>query len=321
MKFSVMTLLGIVAVSAFASIVQAGTLIPVVPVPQSVETDVRGINDQNIIVGTYYTSDYVAHGFFGTLNGQYTTFDYGGGSTATNAFEINDTGYVTGWAKVPGFQYGHEFIRNPNGTFVTVSRNGAPVDGFMNGVLAKRGKFVGSYWDPANSVLKSYYGRKGKYVKDLTLPFATIWTAARGSNSTESVIVGDFVSTVGQQSGWLLKSGVETTINYPDANAASTLLWDINDSGLATGFWRDASRNFHPFTLDTTTGTFTQMDVPGAVFQQMLGINSAGFIAVDTDVGSFVYCPKSKKKCPGNANAAVIGKSTYVRARRFLGYQ
>ncbi len=54
---------------------------------------------------------------------------------------------------------------------MTIKRNGTPVDGFMNGVLTKKGEFVGSYWDAANSVLKGYYGKKGKYVRDLTLPF------------------------------------------------------------------------------------------------------------------------------------------------------
>jgi hypothetical protein len=315
-------LLAVAGLAAIASTpLQAkATLIPVVPVPGSVETDIHGINDDNIIVGTYFTPDDVAHGFFGTLDGQYTTFDYGNGSTATNAFEINDQGYVTGWAKAPGFQYGYAFIRNPDGSFVTIKRNGTPVDGFMNGVLTKKGEFVGSYWDAANSVLKGYYGKKGKYVRDLTLPFDTIWTAPRGSDDSETVIVGDYQLNENQQSGWLLKGGVVSTINYPDPNAATTLLWDINGKGLATGFWRDASRNFHPFMLDTRTSTFTQVDVHGAVFQQMLGINSAGFIAVDTDVGSFVYCPKARKKCPGNGTEISVKEGVHVAPGQFLNY-
>src|ERR1044071_2471165 len=66
-----------------ASSALGGTLVPVTPFPGATTTIVFGINDDGVIAGSYRDSDGIEHGFFGPLNGTYTRFDYGGGSSGT----------------------------------------------------------------------------------------------------------------------------------------------------------------------------------------------------------------------------------------------
>jgi len=55
---------------------QKGTFIPIVPVPNSASTNVFGINDSNIITGSWLDASGVEHGYVGPLSGtKYKTFD------------------------------------------------------------------------------------------------------------------------------------------------------------------------------------------------------------------------------------------------------
>ena len=112
------------------------------------------------------------------------------------------------------------------------------------------------------------------------------------------VYVGGYFDNASVQHGWLLKDGVATNIDFPDHNEVGTVAWDVNDSGLISGYWKDTAQNFRGFFRDMKSGKFTEITVPGANYVRLLGMNKAGFIAVDSNNGEFIYCPKSKSKCP-----------------------
>ena len=58
------------------SAAQAGTYIPVPMVPGAMSEIVFGINDSNVVAGSYRDSANVEHAFFGPLDGSnWTTFD------------------------------------------------------------------------------------------------------------------------------------------------------------------------------------------------------------------------------------------------------
>src|SRR3569833_565403 len=108
---------------AVCSKANAAVYVPVIPVAgaQSGSTVVLGINDNNIIAGSYLTSDGVRHGFFGTLDGNYTTFD--AGVTSTDARGIGNDGSITGDADdAQGNIY--PFERLPNGTVKAITFHG-----------------------------------------------------------------------------------------------------------------------------------------------------------------------------------------------------
>jgi uncharacterized membrane protein len=109
--------------------------------------------------------------------------------------------------------------------------------------------------------------------------------------------------------GFVLSGRNLTVVNYPDARATGTVLNGINDKGKVAGQWIDSKGNEHSFLFDTATGIFTDIKVKGASTVRAWAINSAGAIAVSTDIGSFIWCERATQ-CPGGG--ADIDAPTHV---------
>ena len=97
---------------AAASQANAATLVTVTPPDGAAATTVFGINNHGVIAGSYVDANGVEHGFFGPLNGTYTTFDLGGTATGTEPRALNDGGDITGFGADPSFTVGTEFLRS-----------------------------------------------------------------------------------------------------------------------------------------------------------------------------------------------------------------
>lgn len=80
MKTRFVTAAATAGVFALLSTTHAGVLVPLPKVPGSDNTYAIAINNNNVIAGRYVTADGLNHGFFGTLDGNYTTFDAPGTS-------------------------------------------------------------------------------------------------------------------------------------------------------------------------------------------------------------------------------------------------
>lgn len=313
------TLAAMAAIAALALPASAGTLIPVVPFPGSTSTSVLGINDSNTIVGAYLDANGAEHGFVGSLDGTYTAIDYTTHAVdGTEPRGINNDGWVAGYALAgnEGLLFGYEFVRKPDGTMITIKKDGVALDGIAQGIT-KGELSVGDHWDTVNFIRYGYYAKKGKYKEDLTLPFGTTRTAPRAINSAGTV--AGFFSLSGMHA-FLLKNGVASQIDYPDDRAVATLFEGINDKGLVSGGWQDADGNSFAFLYDSNASTFTPFTVDGASSVQLWGANKAGLIPVDTETGAFIYCPKKPNKCPGNGTQISLGAPIHVPAGRFLRY-
>lgn len=266
---------------------KGAVLIPVAPIPGSTFMVVYDINDSNVIAGYYQSADGIQHGFFGPLNGAYETFDIG--DSYTNPRSINNAGFITGIADQG--RHSIQFERHPDGGIDIIAKRGKPIrDQIVQGINAK-GVFVGNYSFP----IRAYYGKNGAYRNEFTLP--------DGSSDPEPRGINDSGAVAGHSSGdgFLLKDGVETLIDYPDADAASTLLQDINNRGTIVGYWTDKDFTAdHAFRFDAKSGAFVLIRIPHATTSAALGVNSAGLVTVGSDAGVFIYCPHSRKsgKCP-----------------------
>jgi len=284
----------------------AATLIPVAPVSGSVETDVYGINDDNILVGTYFTEDSAEHGFFGTSDGSYTTFDVGDAGTQGRA--INNIGTITGFANANGRVHCNfkEFERDADGSVKMLSHDHHALKGIVQGINDK-GFYVGEDCQSDGSI-QGYEGKAGKYKSQITLPFDAVWVGPRGLNRNGD-IVGFYFDSEGVAHGFAIQQGVATSVDYPDGSVLDTYFEGINDKGMIAGVWDDADGNNHGFAFDSATDTFTEIDVPDATFVQATGVNRAGLISVLSDVGSFIYCPLARRKCPGGGGAVVTNRN------------
>lgn len=279
------------------------TYIPVVPPAGAASTVAWGINDHNVIAGSFTDSSGVEHGFYGPLDGSnYTTFDFSGtGVTGTEPRAISNDGSITGFAKGSPFIVGQEFFRAPDGTISVIGKKHYPAfDGVVQGIN-DAGTFVGDYYSKTG-IRVGYKAKHGEYRNRLTIPnhADVISTNPRGKNNV-GVFTGSFTDTAGGQHGWTLDhDGNFNVLDYPDAGTQYTAPEGINDSGQVSGLWADSSGNRHGFVVDTATDTWTRVDPgDGSTFQQGWGINNAGLIALNTSNGvSFIYCPLAQQDCP-----------------------
>lgn len=281
-----------------------GTLIPVPQVRGSVGTQVFGINDNNVVVGSYFTSDNVEHGFFGTLDGQYTTFDIGSGLN-TEPRGINNTGVVMGITYPSGGStLPWEMQPNFATSYITL-KHGAPMGQGTDGGINADGVFAASGYDQNLQKFYGFVGKKAHMTKALSVPGAA-QTRPRGIDDAGDV-VGFYYNDQGPPHGFLMQGGVATTIDYPTA-VNGTYLYGINSSGVMVGFWSDANNTPYPFVYDPSSGKFiplAEKNVDGGKIGQAFGVNNAGFVAVNFFAadGPFIYCPKKPSKCPSSAAA------------------
>ena len=296
------------AVAWLISEAKAGTLIPVPSVPGSTATVIRGINDSNTITGSYTDPDGSVHGFVGTLDGNYAGFDFPWGTTIPEA--ISNDGYITGLSNYSTNDcpyYGCEYLRKPDGSIAAITKDGVPLDGVAQGIIAKT-KFVGQYSVFNNGLSYfGYYGTGTQYRAALTLPFNTNRTSPRGYNK-KGIVAGYFVDTDhgSLRTGFVLKKGTATAINYPDENAFSTYLESVNNRGLIAGAWSSQDGTVEqPFVFNFAKNAFSLISVPGAPVAFANAINNNGVVTVTDFTVSYIYCLK-KKGCPASPNAIEI---------------
>jgi hypothetical protein len=315
------TLLGFACLALPAVLVpaNAATLVPVTPPAGATQTIVFGINKHAVIAGAYVDANGVTHGFFGPLNGSYTSFDYGGTSTATTPRGIDDNGDITGFANDPSFTIGLEFLRQADGTLMPIQKNGVTLDGVAQGIIKKDETSTGDYLDPNTGVRTGYLAMNGIYQSDVTLPLDVLTTNPRALNK-HGTLAGFYVENDGVTThGFILKDGVVQVVDAD--NSGTTVLEGINKKELAAGWVTDASGEPHAFTYDNATGTFTSIDVPdGSAGQQAWGVNDKGQIAVSTNSGnSYIYCSKDVL-CPDHRSALAGGGSWKAKAGASLHY-
>jgi hypothetical protein len=117
--------------------------------------------------------------------------------------------------------------------------------------------------------------------------------------------------------GYVVNGKTLSVIDYPSADNQGTSLEGINGKGKIVGQWIDSQSNTHSFLLDVATNTFTDIQVNGASTVQAWDINTAGAVAVSTDVGSFIWCAR-KRQCPAggtNITAPVRTAKAFPHSR------
>lgn len=158
--------------------------------------------------------------------------------------------------------------------------------------LNKKREFVGFYCDFDG--VWGFYGKDGKYKATMTVagnPFDAAFPLA--INKAETV-AGFYISDSGNAVGFLLQGDTLSTVNHP--NAFETQITGLNDQNMAAASWSDFTQ-WHASLFDISANAFSSIEPPGAVWSRAGGINNAGLVAVSSDIGSFIYCPRAERKC------------------------
>lgn len=275
----------------------AETLIPVPPVPGSVATTVFTINDKNVVAGSYTTADGREHGFFGTLDGSYTTFD--SSFKNTQARGINNDGLVMGI----GYDNKHSsaFERYPDGSMAYVTKRGKPLGNGVAGAINADGTFVADAFDLKSTKHFNFFGENADYAEEVVTPGLPV-ARPRGINDLKDV-AGYYQDAGGDLHGFLLKDGAITGIDYPGSEG--TIVYGLNNAGEMAGIWGDRKERPHAFIYDG--GKFKSIVEKGAAngkYAVSYGLNNAGMVAVNFAAadGPFIYCPHKASRCPSGSS-------------------
>jgi len=190
------------------------------------------INDSGQIVGSYYDSSDVLHGYE-LSGGKFTTIDVPfAGSTYTLPCAINNSGEIVGVWGNNGVATGYTLI---DGTYTSIEYPGANYS-FAFGVN-NAGDIVGTYISPDSNGNQGFLLSGGTYTS-IEFPGA-LNTQAVAINDA-GVIVGEyFPNGPNLDEGFVLSGGVFTTITVP--GEPTIYLQDINDNGVILGEYQDAA--------------------------------------------------------------------------------
>ena len=131
-------------------------------VPNSVYTEVYGINDRGVLVGQYIDTNGISHGFI-ALGRRIISVDVTGvGSVGAGLSAINNFGTAVGtWADSTGTY--HSFIRSPSGVITTINDPNAGPWGTSAAGVNNLGEVTGLYLD-SSSAQHGFLYRNGKFI-------------------------------------------------------------------------------------------------------------------------------------------------------------
>ncbi len=227
------------------------------------ETIPQGINGAGKMVGAYYDSAGLVHGFQGTL-GNYTSVDDPLATNGTVTYSINNRGWIVG---AYGSNTVHGFLCQGG---CKISTDFTTIDYYPNAIqtytvgINDDSQIVGWYLDSSGIHGFQYnYGGDKKF-SSFDGP-GSAYTEAIGING-DTQIVGFYKDSSGKAHGFLYNSGSDgslVTIDY--VGALQTVFHGINNNGQITGLYQDSSQDWHAFLYNEQSGSFlTLPDYPYA---------------------------------------------------------
>jgi probable HAF family extracellular repeat protein len=213
--------------------------------PNSMMTQVIGINNLLTTDGFYVDNSGITHGFFRTSDGRFTTVDYPGAEIATSFNQLlsqNDYYQAAGYYSnsvnntTPDIPYTYDEV---GGVFHVITIPGA-VGGAQATGINDSGVTCGFFID-SNSVNHGWIINRGIFMP-LDVPGST-FTQALGLNNGGKV-VGAFTDAAGLTHGFVytIATADFVTVDAPNG-VGSTIVNGINDSGKLVGFYGTAPVN------------------------------------------------------------------------------
>jgi hypothetical protein len=203
-------------------------------------TDALGINNSNVIVGSYYIdASSTTHGFKYS-NGKYSTIDFPG-ADLTVATGIADTGDVVGWYQISGSSYTHGFVLHA-GAFKTIDYPSA--SSTMLSGINTAGTIVGNRDSNYGFVYKN--GTFTDYNAPSRNNQPTYFSALNGINNP-GIFIGWAQSGDYQQGVWV--NGTETDFLEPPTYFSNNIVNGINGRSDVVGCLN--SGNFVAFAVET----------------------------------------------------------------------
>ncbi len=212
-----------------------------ISLPNSIETEARGINSSGLVAGTFVDLAGIDHGFFfdGTT---YTQYDVPG-AQYTDVNGLNDAGDFTGFYYDGTAYFGFVSI---GGVLTTFEAFGSNVT--FPQAINSLGQVVGYYADGLYGFFRDTDGT----VTQIAYPGAQD-TLVYGLND-QGLIVGAWQDAAGDLRGFVRNpTNHFISYDYPDSQYRFTIFADINNSNLISGFIQDPATSgaIHGFIART----------------------------------------------------------------------
>ncbi|HTV65463.1 MAG TPA: hypothetical protein VMD98_07665 [Bryocella sp.] len=209
--------------------------------PNSMMTQVIGINNSGTTDGFYVDQNSITHGFYRTSNGNFTNVDYPG-TVFNQLLSQNDLKQAAGYYSLsvnnttPDFPYVYDEV---GGIFEVITIPGAVGGAQATGINNSQWK-CGFFIDQ-NQVNHGWLLQGGTFTQ-LDVPDST-FTQALGLNNNGQV-VGAWIDGGGLTHGFVynVSTGRYTTIDEPNG-VGTTIVNGINDNGVLVGFFGTAPIN------------------------------------------------------------------------------
>jgi probable HAF family extracellular repeat protein len=256
-----------------------------IDVPGAMATRAFGINAVGEIVGSY-TDARGTHGYL-WANGSVTTVDVPA-AISTEAWGINPQGDIVGRYTIAGDVRTFGFLLR-DGVFTDIS-----VPGHLNTLpikISPSGRIVGCFHDTKFLVDMRGYVQHRKRVRSFELLPSTMHN---GVTPNGRVIAGISFESATLVHAYVLEREEYTQFDAP--GATFTEAWDISPAGKVVGYFNPVTS--HGFSLQASSardrekdvgdddggdgdkqdnaGGFTVIDVPGALWTRIFGINPEG---------------------------------------------
>jgi hypothetical protein len=202
--------------------------------PQSMQTQVIGIDNNGDTVGFYIDQGGATHGFLKPAGADFTTIDLPG-TTFNQLLGINNKGQAAGYFQdAAGLQHG--YVRGSNGDFVVLN---LPAPSSQATGINDHGTVVGFLQaSPTDTQSSGFMLQNGK-VTELKYPGAK-FTQALGVDDSD-VVVGFYNDADGNPQGFRYDRGRYEKIAVP--GASSTIVNGINNRGDIVGFFTEVKRS------------------------------------------------------------------------------
>lgn len=279
--------------------------------PGALLTEVNGINNNDIIVGSYLDSSSTEHGFI-YRKGKFSSINFPG-ATDTEVLGINDFGEIVGTYQAAGALNFHGFFMQ-NGAFTTIDDPKATF-GTMAFGIDKAGTVVGSF-DNAHGFVYS----KGTFTT-LDAPQFKGETPDTQLNALSNLgwIVGQVMTGGIWRGFWLVGNDLDW---LEAAGTHDSQVTGINGRGDVVGC-HDAQSGFIAFAVENNEGTETKEKFPTqhALASCASGINYAravvgNYFTVKRPYG-FLAVPALTLNVISPTNNASLSNPAHVSASAF----
>ncbi|MBV9327779.1 MAG: hypothetical protein JO352_29030 [Chloroflexi bacterium] len=202
--------------------------------PNSAQTQVVGIDNNDTTVGFYIDTGGVNHGFLKQNGKDAVTVDLPG-TTFNQLLGVNNNAQAAGYyQEAAGLQHG--YVHEKDGSFLVLN---IPTPSSQATGINDEGDVVGFMQSSPTATTADGFLLHNGELKKIAFPKSS-FTQALGINNHGDV-VGDYTDANGTMHGFEYRDGSYLSVDVPGASA--TTVNGINNDGRIVGFFQDPNQN------------------------------------------------------------------------------